>query len=111
MCALVHLSMGTPGGPDDIKPLVQVYPCMSQHSFCHTLDCFDYPHKKGYNVIHRCSIYIFPHINPQLEIQGHGIMGTKRLAHLIQFIWQGMSDVEVSAHCYCSVRMHLHVAK
>jgi len=56
--ALVPFSKGTPDGPEPIKPLVQFYTCISQHSFCHTLDCFDYPHKKGCNATHRCSANI-----------------------------------------------------
>jgi hypothetical protein len=109
--ALVHFSKGTPDGPDPIKPLIQFYTCVCQHSYYHTLDCFDYPRKKGCNATHKCSANRILHITPQLEIHGHDIMGAKNLVHFIQLICQEMSDAEMTTHCYSSVRVHFHIVK
>ena len=53
MCTFVHLTMRSPSGPDHIKLIHQFCPCRDQHSFCHTLGCFNYPCTKGCSVIHR----------------------------------------------------------
>lgn len=102
MCGLVYLNMGIHSSCHHIKPAVQFCTCTGQHSFCHTLDCFDYPCTKGCNIMHRHSVNTILHIPSQEEIQGCDIReawGTRRLVHHDKPICKEMFNQETLLQC------------